>query len=60
MTKQERIVRAVWDNDASRRYVPRAYSSGGSGWGVWDKVESKYVEGDALLAIDPNEKGPVN
>lgn len=60
MKKQERILRTVWSNDASHRYAPRAYSSSGPGWGVWDRVEDRYVEDDRLLAIDPNEKVAIN
>ncbi len=51
-----RAIDAVWSNQTGHRYVPRAYSSAGPGWGVWDKRDKRWVEEDAeLAAIDPSE-----
>jgi hypothetical protein len=65
--KIDRIVRRVWDNTtfpfptpaahraAKFRYRARAYSSGGSGWGIWDQKDQKFIEGAAIAGIDPDE-----
>jgi hypothetical protein len=52
--EREKILLEIWAADKSRRYVPRAYSPGGTGWGVWDVLMGKFVD-DKLAAIDPLE-----
>jgi hypothetical protein len=49
----ERLLRKVWNADATKRYQPMAYGTG-SGWGVYDVLMGKFVD-DKLDEIDVDE-----
>lgn len=52
---EETVIDIVWNNSSDKRYVPRAYGPHTVGWGIWDAKEDKYIEGEAVAAIDPHE-----
>lgn len=55
--KAEAAYDAVWANngDKTKRYIPRAYEAGRTGWGVWDRLVGEFAD-DRLSKIDPNER----
>lgn len=54
MSRKENVLRTVWGNEADKRYVPKSYTGGGTGWGVWDQRDKCWCD-DRLNKIDPNE-----
>lgn len=37
------------------RYIPKAYSSKGFGWGVYDKRENRFLEDKETLSLDDDK-----
>lgn len=44
-----RVLHAALDK---YRYLPRAYSADGSGWGVWDRIEKRYLSDAEVLRMN--------
>lgn len=36
------------NNGKGRRYIAKAYNDGGGGWGIYDRVQNRYVEPNEL------------
>ena len=54
--KLNAVLRIVWGNHPPKRYLPRAYSSAGPGWGIWDAKEGRFIERpNEIRALDPDE-----
>ncbi len=54
--KVDAVLRIVWGNNPPKRYLPRAYSSAGPGWGIWDTKEARFIERPReIMAIKPDE-----
>lgn len=53
MTKDtdEKLRAVFFGTAAGRRYVARAYSSAGPGWGVFDTVADRYVTDGELSKL---------
>jgi len=52
-------IAAVWENGLrgdrrNRRYVPKSFT-GGTGWGVWDGREQRFLDDAELPTIDTDE-----
>lgn len=52
--EKQKLLKKVWSADSSMRYVPRAYSSHGPGWGVYDALMGRFVD-ERLAEIDVYE-----
>ena len=42
----------VWQNDDSKRFIPRALK-GGPGWRVFDRKIDKFLSDQEILKIEP-------
>lgn len=57
MSALKRNLKIVWDettngSDPGRRYVAKSFH-GGSGWGVFDRAEGKFLRDREVATLDP-------
>lgn len=48
----KKLLRIVWDNHPPRRYLPKSLN-GGTGWGVWDVKEKRFLKNDEVKRLGP-------
>lgn len=53
MDKEQKL-RIIWHNENGSRYAAMANHLSAYGWGVYDRLEKKFVD-DRLDEIDPAE-----
>jgi hypothetical protein len=62
LSKLEKRLRMLWDGRTSPahgpmmdfskyRYTPRAYSDGGPGWGVYDKLGDRFLSDQEVVRL---------
>ena len=70
MTNLKRNLDIIWDETTfagavgqtiDRRYVARAFSSRGPGWGVYDIKEARFLDDKEVKALTPEQiREPLN
>lgn len=53
MSAMKRNLDIVWNNNRPSRYIPRSLD-GGTGWGVWDDKEKRFLKDREVRSLSPD------